>query len=460
MNWVDLVIIGALLFFALEALGRPLILEILDLLSFLIAFFISFSLYNLPASFFETEFKIPHGLSLVLGFMAIWFISEALFYLLVRIILPGIPPFKKALDVFSVVPAVLRGLVFISLTLVLIATFPIQPGLKKAVLESEIGSRILKNAYQLEQPVKNVFGGVSNDTLTFLTIKPKTSGKVNLGFQTSQHSVDSESEKIMIELVNKERTSRGVAALVFDAALRDVGRAHSGDMFKRGYFSHFSPEGKSVADRISGAGIDFLVVGENLAFAPDVPLAHKGLMNSEGHKANILSADYTKVGIGVIDGGVYGKMFTQIFTNEATSSAALGFEGQKALVSKVVDGDTIQIEGGQTIRFLGIDTPETVDPRRPVGCFGREASNETKSLLSGKVVFLQKDVSDTDKYKRLLRYIYLPLQNGQELFVNDYLVREGFAKVLTYPPDVKYNEQLRQAEREAKGQKRGLWGKC
>ena len=103
---------------------------------------------------------------------------------------------------------------------------------------------------------------------------------------------------------------------------------------------------------------------------------------------------------------------------------------------------------------------ETVDPRRPVQCFGKEAGNRLKSLLSEKEIVLQKDVSETDKYSRLLRYIFLPLPDGQMLFVNDYMVREGFAKVLTYPPDVKYNEQFRQAEREAREAGRGLWGRC
>lgn len=144
----------------------------------------------------------------------------------------------------------------------------------------------------------------------------------------------------------------------------------------------------------------------------------------------------------------------------ATALAVQGIEGEKVLVSKVVDGDTIELVDGRTVRFIGIDTPETVDPRRPVGCFGKEASNEAKKLLSGKEVVLQKDVSDTDRYRRLLRYVFLPLENSQVLFVNDYLVREGFAKVLTYPPDVKYNEQLREAEKEAREGKRGLWGKC
>ncbi len=148
----------------------------------------------------------------------------------------------------------------------------------------------------------------------------------------------------------------------------------------------------------------------------------------------------------------------------ATSSAVAGVEGEQALVTRVVDGDTIVVlltdTQERTVRFIGMDTPETVDPKRPVGCFGKEASDETKNLLSNKVVILQPDVSATDKYGRILRYVFLPLEGGQTLFVNDYLVREGFAKVLTYPPDVKYNEQLREAEREAKQQKKGLWGRC
>lgn len=144
----------------------------------------------------------------------------------------------------------------------------------------------------------------------------------------------------------------------------------------------------------------------------------------------------------------------------ATGSAVVGIDGERVLVTKVTDGDTIEISNKEKVRLIGIDTPETVDPRRPVGCFGKEASNETKNLLSGKEVILQKDVSDTDKYGRLLRYVFLPLPDSQILFVNDYLIRNGFAKILTYPPDVSYDEQFRQAEKEAKQAKRGLWKKC
>lgn len=315
-NWVDLIIIAALVFFVVEAYGRPLISEVADFLSFLLAFFLSFRYYNEASKFFENNFTIPHGLSLVLGFMMTWFLAETIFYLFIRLIWPKLPQIKiKGEGFLSTIPALFRGLIFISLFLVLLATFPIQPKIKVAVEQSKIGSFLLEQSYQLEGPVKNIFGGVAEDSLTFLTIKPKTDERVNLGFQTSDIKINQSLESAMIDSVNKERTERGLKALTFDVSLRTVARAHSEDMFKRGYFSHYSPEGESVADRAKKANVDYLVIGENLAYAPSLELAHKGLMNSPGHKANILSTDYNQVGIGVMDGGVYGLMFTQVFSN-------------------------------------------------------------------------------------------------------------------------------------------------
>lgn len=127
-------------------------------------------------------------------------------------------------------------------------------------------------------------------------------------------------------------------------------------------------------------------------------------------------------------------------------------EGEVSKVAHVVDGDTIKLDNGQVVRYIGIDTPETVDPRKPVQCFGKEASAKNKELVEGKEVRLIRDVSETDKYDRLLRYVYIG-----DMFVNDYLVRNGYAKSSTYPPDVKYQDQIRQAEEEARTNKRGLW---
>lgn len=153
----------------------------------------------------------------------------------------------------------------------------------------------------------------------------------------------------------------------------------------------------------------------------------------------------------------------QPFIQEASSSAIKGIDGQLAMVTKVTDGDTLEVDiNGENfkVRLIGIDTPETVDPRRPVGCFGKEASNETKKLLLGKSVILQKDVSDTDKFGRLLRYVYLPISNQDSLFINHYLVLEGYAKVATYPPDVKFTNEFLQAQKQAQENNKGLWGQC
>lgn len=136
--------------------------------------------------------------------------------------------------------------------------------------------------------------------------------------------------------------------------------------------------------------------------------------------------------------------------------------GESAKVVRVVDGDTIEIEGGQTVRYIGIDTPETVHPQKTVECFGREASNKNKELVEGKFVQLEKDVSEVDKYGRLLRYVYVDpsTSSGQVIFVNELLVKEGFAHASSYPPDVKYQDLLNSVQKDAQSQNKGLWAGC
>ena len=131
--------------------------------------------------------------------------------------------------------------------------------------------------------------------------------------------------------------------------------------------------------------------------------------------------------------------------------------GTPARVVYVVDGDTIHVEiDGQEykVRYIGIDAPETVKADTPVEWMGPEASAANKALVAGKMVYLEKDVSNVDKYGRLLRYVYL----ADGTFVNGELVRQGYAQAITYPPDVKYQGRLRTLERQAREASLGLWG--
>jgi micrococcal nuclease len=125
-------------------------------------------------------------------------------------------------------------------------------------------------------------------------------------------------------------------------------------------------------------------------------------------------------------------------------------------IAKVVDGDTIELESGQRVRYLGVNTPETVHPTKAVECFGVEASNYNKQLLAGGVVRLEKDITDTDKYGRLLRYIYLP----DGTFVNLQLVAGGYAYADTYPPDIAHSKEFVAAQRVARENRIGLWASC
>ena len=133
----------------------------------------------------------------------------------------------------------------------------------------------------------------------------------------------------------------------------------------------------------------------------------------------------------------------------------------RAVVTRVVDGDTIHVSIGgneETVRLIGINTPETVDPRSPVECFGEEAHDHTESLLPGGTeVRLVRDVEARDRYHRLLAYVYR-VDDG--LFVNLALAEDGYADLLTFPPNVAHVDDFTRAVREAREAGRGLWAAC
>jgi uncharacterized YkwD family protein len=120
-------------------------------------------------------------------------------------------------------------------------------------------------------------------------------------------------EQKMLNLVNAERAKNGLAALTPNLKLTEVARLKAKDMIAKNYFDHTSPTYGSPFDMMRQFGISYRTAGENLAGAPSVDTAHTNLMNSSGHRANILNSSFKEVGIGVVNGGPYGKMFVQMF---------------------------------------------------------------------------------------------------------------------------------------------------
>lgn len=126
-----------------------------------------------------------------------------------------------------------------------------------------------------------------------------------------------------------------------------------------------------------------------------------------------------------------------------------------AVVRRVVDGDTAVLADGERVRYIGLDTPELHHPRKPVQYYAREAAEFNRRLVEGKSVRLEFDVQRRDRYGRLLAYLFL--EDGT--FVNGELLRQGYAQLLTIPPNVKYADRFVELQREARQAKRGLWGR-
>ena len=128
------------------------------------------------------------------------------------------------------------------------------------------------------------------------------------------------------------------------------------------------------------------------------------------------------------------------------------------VVRKVVDGDTLEVSGNERVRLIGVDTPETKDPNRPVGCYGKEATSFTASLIPpGTAVRLVGDVEQRDRYGRLLAYVY---RRSDGLFVNAELLRRGYAQLLTVPPNVAHTDDFAAIARQAREGSQGLWAAC
>lgn len=158
------------------------------------------------------------------------------------------------------------------------------------------------------------------------------------------------------------------------------------------------------------------------------------------------------------------KKQSKVNTSLASISATPQIYETKTLakVSKVIDGDTIKvlIEGKEeTIRLIGIDSPEILDERKPVQCFGKEASNKAKEVLTGKTIILESDPTqrDRDEYGRLLRYVFL--ENGTNF--DEFMLNEGYAREYTFKGNFyKYQSEFIQAQKKAKRENKGLWESC
>ncbi len=250
---------------------------------------------------------LPEGLAPPIAFALTALVAGLLLTLLGRTLIERIPVRVHLNDLnrlFGMLPGLVNGLIAVAILASLLLSLPLSGGLLGATRDSALANRFASLTEQLESHLTPIFGDAISQTLNLLTIHPESDEMVQLPYTVAgRASLRPTWSSAMLELVNEERAKAGLPLLAMDGELTEVARRHSDDMFARGYFSHTTPEGFSPFDRIRAAGVPYLTAGENLAHASTLTIAHNGLMNSPGHRANILRPEYGRVGIGILDGG-------------------------------------------------------------------------------------------------------------------------------------------------------------
>lgn len=318
LNPIDLLLIAIVLGGALAGWWRGFLFAALDLLTLAASLAAAFLGYR----------HVTEWVGALAPSLGVWTapLSFVGLFLLVHLVLanvvlrftlhlPGHVHGKLLNRLLGVAPGLVNGAMYAVVAAVLLLTLPLGARINTWAHDSELAGRFSAPAEWVEVRLGPVFEPAVQKLADMLMVQPESRDTIALRFRVNRAEPRPDLETQMLELVNAERRAAGLKPVRPDPVMTQVARSHSRDMFSRGYFSHFSPEGKDLGDRLQQARIGYLSAGENLALAPTLTTAHSGLMRSPGHRANILRPQFGRLGIGILDGGVHGLMVTQAFRN-------------------------------------------------------------------------------------------------------------------------------------------------
>lgn len=276
--------------------------------------------FQTPAASLVEHLGLLPAMARPIGFVAVLVVIEGLFslagFFALRPIVRAVHKMPWALTVdkvLGVFPSVARSLFVVGIVLSAVVVSPVPTELKAAVESSRIARALIERIAAIQPQLAALSGQLGDNVPLFVTkLGADDTEKLDLPDGLDLQS-DPVAERQMFDLVNEERVSVGLVPLIWDDRLVSIARAHSAEMFKLKYFSHQSPVNGSPFDRLKAGGVTYSRAGENLAYTQSVTVAHRGLMESQGHRENILRPEFANIGIGVISAGAYGRMFTQMF---------------------------------------------------------------------------------------------------------------------------------------------------
>lgn len=315
MNWIDLVLIFIIVLAAIAGWYRGFISSALSLLVWAGSFVVAFLFYPYMAKILDRFFDIGPWL-LPVGFILTAIIAGTLLSIIAGFISRSTPMhvhYDGANRFLGIIPGAITGYLYAVILSAIFLALPIRDGITNKIRSSKLGVPLAMQSEWANRKLAPVFDEAVRQTINSLTVKPDSDERINLTFKVNNAAAKPDYEAQMLQLINRERQKHGLKPLLADTEMLQVARAHSQDMFAKGYFAHDDLEGNDPFDRMRAANIRFSAAGENLALAQTVEIAHANLMNSPGHRANILNPTFGRVGIGILDGGFYGLMISQEF---------------------------------------------------------------------------------------------------------------------------------------------------
>jgi uncharacterized protein YkwD len=317
INWIDILLVAVIAISVAAGWHRGFIVGILDLFRWVASWLAALLFYKPVTSWLGSVTDWTETWRAPIAFLFILIAAGFLIQLAGRALLRRIPRdyHERRLNrALGTLPGLVSGVIMAALLSALLFAMPFADGLSESIQRSTLADKFAAYTDELENLLAPVFEPAVREGLNrFTTVPPGSEEFVELPFKVENTVPVPSLETQMLQLVNQERTSRGLPPLEADPELTEVARRHSADMFARGYFSHYTPEGKDPFDRMRESGVRFRAAGENLAIAPTLQIAHNGLMNSPGHRANILRPSFGRVGIGIMSGGRRGIMVSQEF---------------------------------------------------------------------------------------------------------------------------------------------------
>ncbi|HSX58131.1 MAG TPA: CvpA family protein [Candidatus Saccharimonadales bacterium] len=317
-NFVDLLVLIFLASYTAFSYKRGFLSNSFELLGFILALFWAIVFYPY-LSFLLQKLYFPENLANTLSFLAIWIITDVFVIFVYRDIYKEIPMslhLSKLNRYWGALPAFISGLAIVAFVATFLVVLPINNTVRATITQSQSLGKITALTSSLSKPLESAFAKSVRDSLVLLTSQKEGSSKyIVLNFPNLKLSEDSSGADQLFVLVNQERRTRGLKEVKEDETLKKIAKSHALDMFQKGYFGHYDPEGHDPLYWVKKTPLQYKSLAENISYAPDISTAHEGLMKSTEHRAAILSTKFSRVGIAVIDSGNYGKISVQFFAD-------------------------------------------------------------------------------------------------------------------------------------------------